>query len=311
MVKEHAVFFALIIPVLGFNAIRSGVMKGLGFPALSELPTQILLPVSLGAGFIMLDRSGDLTLGTALLWYLASSVLVFAVAYVLLFLKQPASIRQYSFDFEDWPRWARAMLPFAMMSTIWTLGAQLSMVLLGLFGDLEAVAAMRVAERAAMLISLPMMFMNASISPLIVGIHRKGETEGLQSLLRYAARLASLAGLPAALFLIFFGKWLVSVTFGDEYADPAYAPMIILVIGHSLTLLFGPAGICLVMSGREKLNLWIQVLALLAFVVTALSLIGTYGAVGAALATSVSLVVGSLLSFVGVTYYLKIRPSVL
>mgnify|MGYP000580855527 CR=1 FL=1 len=56
----------------------------------------------------------------------------------------------------------------------------------------EAGAAMRGAERGAMLIGFPLMFVNASIGPHIVRLHRSGETDQLARAARYSARMAAL-----------------------------------------------------------------------------------------------------------------------
>lgn len=309
--KEHSVFFALLIPLLGLNSVRSGVMKGLGHPGLSEIPTQIFLPLSLIGGYWALHSQGWLTNETALLHYALSTFLVFVAALLMLWYCRPRQQSARRFDWEDWPKWVRSMLPFAMMSAIWTLNAQIAIFLLGIFGDLDDVAAMRVAERAAMLISFPMMFVNAIISPLIVQHNATNDRLALRQLLRYAARMACLAALPVAIALAVFGKWLLAVTFGAPYDQIAYVPMIILVTGHAISLFFGPAGICLVMCSRENTNLAIQASSLALLCILTIVLVEMYGAVGAAVAASASLVFASSAAFACVRRYLNVNSSAL
>ena len=301
----------LLLPILGLNAIRGGIMKGLGHPTLSEAPTQVLQPALLILGYLALHASGVISAETALFWYIGANALVFAVAYLLLLQKESPETRQTPADHTDRARWLRAVLPFAAMSAVWTLTAQIAVILLGLFGQTEAVAAMRVAERGAMLISFPLMFVNASIGPHIVRLHRSGETDQLARAARYSARMAALAAVPIAAVLIVAGRWLIAVTFGETYADIAYMPLVILVIGQTASVMLGPAGIMLVMTGHERLNLIIQIVGLTVFVSSASLLIGKWGALGAAAGAAFGVALSSLMAFLAIQRHYRIRTSVL
>lgn len=291
------VIVSLLVLIFSLNSVRSGVMKGLGHASFSESPTQVLQPLLLIAGFLGINAVGRLSLLSALFWYVISNLIAFLAAYVILLRIQPRDTRRTNPDYTDQPRWARAMLPFAAMSLVWSLSAQVAVLLLGILSDNEAVAAMRVAERGAMLISFPLMFVNAVIGPHIVQQYRVDDNEKLQRTLQAAARLAAFVALPIALILIIAGRSLISLTFGEEYSTIAYPPMIVLVIGHTISIMFGPAGILLVMTGLEKLNLGIQIIALSFFLVSTIALISEFGASGAAAGAAIHIVLASALSY--------------
>jgi len=287
----------ILVPILSLNSSRSGIMKGLGFPSISEGPTQILQPLFLIAGYLGLNSLGKLTLLSALTWYVIASFLVFLISYVILAIMQPRNIRAFKPDYDDQPLWLRAILPFAAMSMLWTLSAQAAVLLLGVFSNPEAVAAMRVAERGAMLISFPLMFINASIGPHIVSQFRQGDTAQLQNTLRYGARLATVVALPIAGLLVIAGRPLISLTFGEDYSEISYAPMIVLVIGQTISVLIGPAGILLIMTGLEKLNLSILIVALAFSLIITVLLIDRFGAIGAAIGAAGYVILASALAY--------------
>jgi len=290
----------LLLPLLGMNAVRSGIMKGLGYPVLSEAPTQLLQPVLLLVGFLGLQLVGVISVRTALLWYLCANLIVFSVAFWLLIRRQPSGIAGVRADYCERPRWIRAVLPFAATNAVWTLTAHLAILMLGMFGQTEAAAAMRVAERGAMLISLPLMFVNATIGPHVVASYRGGESEKLAKTVQYGGRMAAICAVPVALVLMAFGLFLISITFGSAYADIAYRPMLVLVAAQTASVLLGPAGVVLMMTGREKANLAIQIVGLAVFAVTAFLLIPPFGAVGAAIGAGSGILLSSILAFMEV-----------
>ena len=309
--KSEFILIGFLVPLFGLNSIRSGIMKGLGHASISEGPTQVLQPLLLIAGYLVLSSLGLLTLLSALGWYFVSNLIVFLVSYAILLVMQPSSTRLIRPNYDDQRRWLRAILPFAAMSMVWSVSAQLGVLLLGILSDNEAVAAMRVAERGAMLISFPLMFINATIGPHIVAQFEQNESDKLQYTLRFGARLAVIAALPILAVLTIAGRSLLSITFGEEYSDIAYGPMMVLVLGQMISILLGPAGILLVMTGLERLNLVIQLVALAFFLMTTVLLIGELGALGAAIGAAVHVVLASILAYWAALKRRKLRTSII
>jgi O-antigen/teichoic acid export membrane protein len=293
------IFLALcLVPLFGMNAIRGGIMRGLGHPVLSELLSQIVQPTLLIIGFVGLQLAGQTSTNVAMACYVAATAIVFVMAYVIMLRKQPLETRNIAPDFGDKGRWLRMVLPFAGMNAIWILNAQIAILMLGFAGLDVEVAAMRVADRAAMLISLPLMFVNTSLGPHIVKLYQSEETLQLRQILRLAARLALLGGLPVALILCLGGHWIISVSFGSDYAKISYHPLIILVLAQTISICFGPAGIALVMTGHEYSNLMVQIAGLVTTIMVSFFAIPVWGAAGAALGVACGLVFASGLAFV-------------
>jgi len=87
--------------------------------------------------------------------------------------------------------------------------------------------------------------------------------------------------------------------------------MMVLVLGQMISILLGPAGILLVMTGLERLNLVIQLVALAFFLMTTVLLIGELGALGAAIGAAVHVVLASILAYWAALKRRKLRTSII
>jgi O-antigen/teichoic acid export membrane protein len=300
----------LLVPLEGLNAVRNGTIKGLGFPALAEFPTQTIRPVLLLLALALLAWLGQLSARSALWAQVVITSGTFIVASILFFRIRPKA-SMLSRPVYRSRVWLVALLPFTLISLVGTFNAQLGIVLLGLLGTDEAVAALRVAERGAQFVALSLGLVNMVISPHIVRTYQAGNIQHLQQLSRQSARGSFLIALPIGLVLVVFGKGVIQLAFGEDYVETAYLPMVILVLGQLFNVALGSVGILLVMSGYEKMTLWGQLAGLCAAVTSAVILIPLYQVIGAATAVSIGMVIWNIMLGYSVVRYLKIRPGIL
>jgi O-antigen/teichoic acid export membrane protein len=299
----------LLVPIHGFNAVRNGTIKGLGYPAIAELPTQLVQSILLLVLFASASALGLLTARSAVWLQVVAGVFTFAVATAIFVRIRPAAARQSRSEF-DRKSWFVALVPFTLISVMVTLSAQVGILLVGLFGRAEAVAALRVAERCSQFVVLSLSLGNMVLSPHVVRIWRQGDRRHLQKLSRQAARATFLLAFPIALTLLVFGKTIIRVTFGDEYVDLSYWPMVILVVAQLFNVGLGSVGMLLTMSGNERAALGGYAAALVATVVSAYLLIPHLEQVGAAIAVAMGIVVMNCVSAHAVLRRLKIRPGI-
>jgi O-antigen/teichoic acid export membrane protein len=182
---------------------------------------------------------------------------------------------------------------------------------LGWLSNDAQVAAMQIAERGAMMVSLSLAVVNLVIGPHITQLHHSGDKARLQMLSRKSARLALLVALPIALPLIFWGAPILRFAFGMEYVELTTFPLAIMAVGQIINVAFGSVGMFLTMSGFERDTLLGQVAALFVNVIAAVLLVPVFGAVGAALATAIGILVWNLVLFFLVMKRLNIRPAII
>ena len=299
----------LMIPFLGLGAVRDGAIKGLGMPVYAELPGQFLQPVLLIASYFILLDLDILSTQTVMWSQVMVACLVFFVASALFYLLQPSDRKQQPAEYQP-TEWGKALFPFTMLALVGTFNAQIGIIILGLLGSDEQVAAMRVADRGAQFVVLSLTLVNLVIAPHIVRAYRSKNKEQLQTLARQAARGSFAIALPIGLVLLFAGKPLLGWVFGEEYVS-AYYPMAILVMGQLINVFFGSVGYLLSMSGYERDTLKGLIVAVLVNVFLCAALVPAYEAIGAAIGVMISVVIWNVLLFMLVLKRLSIFSSVL
>lgn len=298
----------MIVPLSGLAAVRTGTIKGLGFPAFAEIPGQLIQPVVMLGLFTVLALSGDLDAQTAIWSQVAAGALIFLIASWMFFKIQPSDAKGVTATYQV-RRWKNALFPFSMIALVSTFNAQIGIIALGFLSADEQVAAMRVAERGGQFVAMSLMLVNMVIAPYIVAAYRDGDNVLLQNLARKSARGSFFLALPVAGTLIFGGDPLIRLAFGEEYAAISYWPVVIIAIGQLINVFFGSVGHLLSMSGYEGLTLTGQVIAVLSNIVLCMLLIPAFGAVGAAVSVALSIVIWNLVLAYFVFKKLNIRPA--
>jgi O-antigen/teichoic acid export membrane protein len=186
------------------------------------------------------------------------------------------------------------MLPFVFAGGMQILNKETSVVLLGVLQEAEAAGLFRVAQRGAELITFGLIAVNMAIAPTLSELFTKGEKQRLQSLISKSVLAIMLFAVPMALCLILGGTKLISLVFGKEYAS-AYMPMAILCLGHLVNAGMGSVGIILNMAGLEHITARGVAISTLINVALNILLIPFLSSLGAAIATSSSLVIWNVL----------------
>jgi O-antigen/teichoic acid export membrane protein len=208
----------------------------------------------------------------------------------------PEPVRSSRPAFET-AKWARSALPFLITGSMQIVNREISVTLLGLLQGAEQAGLYRVAQRGADLVPFGLMAVNMAIGPTVAQLFAQGRLEALQRLVSRSALAVLLFGLPVALVLIAGGQWLLPRLFGLGF-EKAYPVLVLLSLGQLINTAFGSVGLVLNMSGLERFTALGVSIASVVNVLANLALIPGYGTVGAAIATSCSLLLwNSLLAF--------------
>ena len=298
----------ILVPLQGLNSVRNGTIKGLGFPALAELPMQTIQPVLLLGGVVALALLGLLTISGALWVLVGATAITFVIASLLFLRVRPHESSTHEPVYRN-ARWLRSLWPFTLISLVGTFNAQIGIVLLGILGTDEAVGVLRVADRGAKLVVLPLALLNMVIAPHIVRASQSDSKGELQMLSKKTARWSLLLAVIPTLILIIWGQSILDILFGHEYGKSGYTPMVILVIGQIFNVAMGPVALILAMTGKEKNTLVGQGVGLAVIACFSALLVDDYGAIGVAIAISFGVVSTNLILGYGVFKNIKIRPG--
>jgi O-antigen/teichoic acid export membrane protein len=136
----------------------------------------------------------------------------------------------------------------------------------------ESFALYAAARRLMLLIGLPLQLVGLTIVASISELHAQGRLVALQRLLRDSATLAVIPALVALLALLAFGDRISALIFGPYYAA-AGTPLRLLCLGQIAFVCAGSAELTLIMTGRQRIALFVNLGTTLA-----LAIGGTLGA---------------------------------
>lgn len=167
-------------------------------------------------------------------------------------------------------------------------------LVLGMFSSSVDVGLYGAAMRTSMLVALVLVVVNIMVAPKMAGLYQQKQYQALEQLMRKSTLMMSLAALPVLLIFMLFPGMIMSF-FGESFRSGALV-LVILTVGQAVNVICGPVGYFLIMTGQEKLLRKSAFISALILAVTSVSLIPSYGATGAALASAATLITVNLLA---------------
>ncbi len=138
-----------------------------------------------------------------------------------------------------------------MQAELWILGATLTDSDVAMFGA---------SRRFVMAVSMPLMALNLIVLPSIPKLYVQNRLPDLEKLLQQNATLATLPSLFAVALVLLFPAQLLAFMYGPEYSGAALCLMA-LALGQAIHMITGNAGQVLMLTGRERLVLVVEVMA--------------------------------------------------
>jgi O-antigen/teichoic acid export membrane protein len=286
-----------IVPLLSALRLHGAALRGLRYILYQPMteavrPALVLIIVGFIYWFVWPNPDPEVALSAQL----AGTASLALLTYLLLSRLLPSDAKNTKPDYET-SRWVKSALPFVFAAGMQILNKETSIVMLGIMQEPEDVGLFRVAQRGALLIPFGLQAVNMAIAPTISQMFTNGEKERLQRMISKSILAVMAFAIPVALVLMLGGKWVIPFVFGQEYAL-AYIPLIILCLGQLINVSMGSVGVILNMIGLERYTARGVAIAAVASVVLNATLIPIYGKIGAAIATSTSLMLWNVLLFI-------------
>lgn len=297
-----------LAPLMAFNKTRSAVLRGFKKVVMSQLPETIVQPmvhVLLLAGLVWFSM---LTVETALFSLMIGIFVAFLVGHYFLRRELVGRVIKAPPKYQT-REWLVSLTPFTAIAAIFILNNQVSTVLLGWLSEPREVGYFRVADRVAQLVVFSLSIVNLISAPHMAEAAKSGNYLQLEEIARHSVRLSLLISLPLALILIVFGRSIIGLSFGDEFRDPVWLPLVILCIAQLCNVFFGSVGTLLNMSGHERDTLVGVVLGLAVNTVMASFLIPAHGVNGAAMGAATGILVWNIYLAYCVKKRLRIRTT--
>jgi O-antigen/teichoic acid export membrane protein len=152
-----------------------------------------------------------------------------------------------------------------------------------------------VAIRLLILVQLPLQFLNLVVAPHVSNRDGKLDSREIESKLRAMTTLAAVPSLILLAIYILKGEFIISAIYGEDYVE-SWPMLATLAIGQFFNVMTGSCGLLLAMSGYA--NVLRNYLAISALGLFALCVVLTdmLGAMGAAISSSLALILLNLLT---------------
>ncbi|MDX8363749.1 flippase [Cytobacillus sp. IB215665] len=162
-------------------------------------------------------------------------------------------------------------------------------VMLGIFQSTSAVGVYSIVLKLSLLISFSLSSINMIILPKFSELYWEGRKDDLIKIFHFSSRLIVWTSIPLLFIIILFAPVLLAI-FGEVYIE-GVIPLIILCIGQCINACAGSVMQLLNMTGNEKLARNAIVISAATNVLGNLILIPIFGMIGAAVATSLSIII--------------------
>lgn len=278
----------VMVPLVALGNLQSASLRGLQQIVKGQLPDTLVRPVLFSGLLAIAAISATLNQP-----YVAMALGAIAaggsclLASVLLWRALPRGEFDRTTTAES-GTWLWVALPMALTEGMRVLQAHVVVIALGALSTAVMVGFYRVATSAAQFIALVVTIFNVVAAPIISRLYAKSDREELQRVLRWLALGMSVGTAALALPFLVIGDWLIALAFGKEFVG-ATTPLRILCLGAVGNAFFGVGGVVLNMSHHEKRVTRAAVIALVALVLISMPAIHWYGAVGAAVANVLSM----------------------
>ncbi|SHM59280.1 flippase [Gracilibacillus kekensis] len=300
-----------MIPILALCAVRSAILNGLERVIFSQIPDKIINPtvfILLYSIYYIISDSDEISLAMTFSLKLLALIISFIFGTIFLFKLLPKKLINLKSEFEK-KKWIKTAIPMLLVGGMMFLNNRLDLLLIGLLKSMYEVGVYQVVTRGAEVIVFGLSALNIVFSPKFSKYFTLNDSVSLQNAFTTSARIIFCISFPIATLFIFWGEDILVSIYGSDYAGGGTA-IAILSVGQLINSMFGAVGQLLIMTGYEKLNAKVIGFALLCNLILNVLLIPHLGINGAALATSLSMIIWNFILAYLVYKKLNVYPTI-
>lgn len=293
----------LSLSILSLGTINQASLQALKKISLSQVTEKIIKPGLLLLIILVLFYLGKITLA-ALVWgNITAIALTCIISSALLFRQVNVSVESVKPQY-DIRYWSKSAIAFFMIGLLYTLNSKVDIFFLGFLKGNREVGVYNILLRVSEVIGFTLVIINFVLAPLVARLFQDGKQLHLQKMITRSAQVIMLIGLPLMVLIMVFRNYILHF-FGVNFMNASDA-LLILCFGQFVNIFLGSVGMLLVMCGYEKFSILSLAASIVFNVVLNLTLIPAYGIIGAAIATSASLILWNVLAYLFVRTKLNI-----
>lgn len=288
---DHLWWIVAFLPLYGAIGLTAAVLRGANLIKTAVVVRDFIPSVTYLASLAVVPvRDPE----TALLLFMASQGVGLLVAFYYL-SRIPHSETPPG---DHWPqgtlKFLRMTLPFMWLSSAYFINQRADIIMLGSLATLTDVGIYQLSAQFSVLVLFPLQLLNSLVGPQVAEAFKLEQRSKIENLFLVISAIAFTAGLVAtiaiAVLFTIFGNELLSSEFHG-----ALEVFGILAVGLLCNLAVGPVGMFLSMARHEKIVVNAMFYSAIANIIFNFIFIQMIGVYGAALATSISMVIWNII----------------
>lgn len=279
---------AFAVPFIASSEIVRAALRAMGDARRPVASNSVIAPtlrLITGAWAVVLTPTAE-----AAAWaYLITECLVFVITTGMLWRRLPPADEHVA----EVPGLFRFSLPMSFNRMVLFSNNQTEVVILGFFSPAAAVGIFGIARRLSVMIGALLTSVATLFNPMVADLHHSQRIEELDRVFKASTRWVFTIALPVCLAEVLFAPAILGVM-GEGFEDGATALMV-LALGQLINVGTGTIANLQAMAGYARITLFNSLFLLSLSLVLDLLLIPRYDVLGAAVASTISLVTVNLL----------------
>lgn len=303
----------LVVPILAAERILCAVMRGAGYVISSQLTETIIKPAALIALLVGLATWSNVELDahrTMYAYFMLSAVCLLALVFAWQTLR-----RSFLSSELTWDRtflsgsWYLESKDFAFISILTQINNVAPILILGYLGMTEDAGFFKIAHQIATLVTFGLASVNVAFANRFSDATVHSNPEALQKLVTLSTRLTFSAAVVVFVTTYFFGEFLLTQLFGNQYVN-SFDALMILCLGQLMNAAAGPVSLILNMSGNENKTSTALMVAAIFNVLLGIPMAYNFGLDGAACAFAFSMCVWNVYLLLQVNRRLSVNSFI-
>lgn len=302
-------YLALVcVPLFALTDVQDGIGRGNAWMGLALAPPYVLRPLLVLAAMcaayaLDFPMQATTAAGAAILATWASGLVQTLMLNRRLRQTVPAGPRNY-----DFKAWFATSLPLLVILGCELLLQNTDILVISRYMTPTDVGIYFAAGKTMALIMFVHYAVGSAVANKFAALHARGDRESLRAFVKDAVNWTFWPSLAGAVLILALGKPLLWL-FGPQF-EAGYPVMCILVLGFLFRSSMGPAEFLLNMLGEQALCATVLFASAVINVALNFALVPHFGLIGAAAATSVSLMMAALMNYVVVWRRLEIEIAI-
>ena len=206
--------------------------------------------------------------------------------------------------------WFKLGRQLFLLAAIGIVSNRVDVLILGALAGAKVVGPYYAAVRLAAIAAYGLTAVNTILAPMIAESYAADDHASMARLVHHAAKLTFVVTAAVALATAIAGYWALGL-FGRGFAEAAYIPLLIILVGQCVAAMSGPTGFLMTMTRYERQASWFMTLAAVLNVVFSVALIPIFGLIGAAVSTALGSVAWNVCGLTFVRSRLHVNPTAL